>query len=709
MIMLTGIAGAAVPLVLHLLARARYRSIDWGAMMFLYGTDHKQQQGTKLKQWILLAMRMLLVTLIATAMARPILTGNLRSFALGGHVDAVVILDCSGSSAVEENGQARLESVRRAAISVISQLQRGDQVSLILAGTPRPPTRLSTDLQQVAQDAATAGNSDGVANIAAALNDAAGVLQASQGSNREVYIIADKQSENWKQIDASFAAGWRKRWEDTSVPPRLYFIPIGGVERSNIAIASFTARGLPAVVRQPIELEVTLRNNGSEVTGDVPVSITQLDKQLYASRVTLPPNSTTTLRAVVQFDSPGSQVLRAQSASRIMPLAARRDLSILVTPPLPVLIISGDEREGAFRKESDFLRLALAPWATSGEKGPDPAAVTVITPAKWTRLELAKWPVVVLANVSSLSEAQARDLEQFVYSGGGLLVTAGNMVQSDNFNSTLFREGSGILPAKLADSMSSKATSAMALIGVDINHPAMRFLQGRPDPVPSISVSRHIPIEWMTSDARQLMTLSSGEPLLLERRVGRGAVMLFTSSIDPDWNTLPLSGAYLPMMQSMVRYLASSQLPESNLRPGEPVVLSVDDIAEETRPRITRPDGSQEEMEMRASTLGAELRYAKTLQTGQYTLKLKSSQGEKLWTFVVAPPAEESNLTPYTEKQISQCRNDLGFTILEPQADQIAAAVGKQRKGREFWLPLLLAAIALSAVELWFSRRCTAS
>src|SRR5688572_11107804 len=75
-VMLAGIGGAALPLVLHLLSRARYRSVDWGAMMFLQGADSRQRQSTQLKQWILLMVRMAIVALLAVALARPVVRGS---------------------------------------------------------------------------------------------------------------------------------------------------------------------------------------------------------------------------------------------------------------------------------------------------------------------------------------------------------------------------------------------------------------------------------------------------------------------------------------------------------------------------------------------------------------------------------------------------------------------------------------------------------
>ena len=707
--MLTGLAGAAVPLVLHLLARSRYRSVDWGAMMFLAGTQQRQRQSARLRQWLLLAMRMLIVALVALAMARPVLRGWWRAAAPSGHVDAVILLDTSASMVVVENGTSRMDLARRAAVSVIAQLQRGDQVAIVPMGSSREATALSSDLQQVAQDAATLTPEDGKADIAAGLAAAAEILETGNSQNREIYIISDHQAVNWDSVNDAFGAGWRRRWEDGAAPaPRILLLPMGGEDRANAGVEAFVAQGLPAVIRQPVELEIRVRNYGAEPVSDLPVTISDGAKELYRNTINLPGASATVLRTAVSFESVGCRVLTAEIKGDGMPFDDRRDLAVLVAPPVEVLVVSGDEREGLWRKESDFLQLALAPWASAGEKGPDPVKVTVISPLKWQRPDPRKYPVLILANVASVSDEQARELEQYVYSGGGLIVTAGNLVQSNNYNALLYRDGSGILPAWLWDSMSTQAMTPQRIIGIELGHPIFRFLRGRPDPVPTVNIARHLPVVLGKPEARTLMTLGNGEPLLLERTVGRGHVLLLTSSIDADWNSLPLSGFYLPLVQSMVKYLAAAQLPEMNMARGQPIVLSVDGIAEEGKPKITRPDGTEDDMEIVPSTLSGELRYEKTRQTGRYSVDLNVGGTKRQWTFVVQPATEESNLESYTDAQLQQWRKLLGFEVLDLNAESLAGAVGAERKGRELWLWLIVAALGLCGVELWFARRCSA-
>src|SRR5437762_10194806 len=109
LVMLAGIGGAALPLIIHLLNRARYRNIDWGAMMFLEqpGRRNREHAG-RLREWTLLGVRMAIVAALAVALARPVF-GGLKQNSPGGlagqaaasdaRAAVAVVVDCSASMA----------------------------------------------------------------------------------------------------------------------------------------------------------------------------------------------------------------------------------------------------------------------------------------------------------------------------------------------------------------------------------------------------------------------------------------------------------------------------------------------------------------------------------------------------------------------------------------------------------------------------------
>src|SRR3954464_3038356 len=83
-LMLLGVGAAVLPLVLHLLSRSRYRTVDWGGMLFLaMPGDTRQRRSARLHRWLLLLLRMAIIAALAFALARPVLPGRWGTSAAG--------------------------------------------------------------------------------------------------------------------------------------------------------------------------------------------------------------------------------------------------------------------------------------------------------------------------------------------------------------------------------------------------------------------------------------------------------------------------------------------------------------------------------------------------------------------------------------------------------------------------------------------------
>src|SRR5215207_9647233 len=94
-IMLAGLGAALLPVVLHLLSKARYRTVDWGAMMFLEGGGMPMQQSTRIKQMSLLLLRVGIIAALALALARPVLRTTTAVPGENDRLHAIIVLDHS--------------------------------------------------------------------------------------------------------------------------------------------------------------------------------------------------------------------------------------------------------------------------------------------------------------------------------------------------------------------------------------------------------------------------------------------------------------------------------------------------------------------------------------------------------------------------------------------------------------------------------------
>ena len=711
-LLLLGVGAAVIPLVLHLLSRARYRDVDWGAMMFLQGADAQQRQSSRINQFLLLFVRGAMVGLLEVALARPVIRDAWAGTAADGQVAAAIVLDCSASMGFDEAGHRRFDAAKAAARKVLEGLRPGDTVTLLLAGAGStdspgekavrdfPPT---TDLRAVADHIAAAPLGYGPADLAAALREAAARVRGS-GGGRDVYVICDRQAANWQGVDDAFVAEWHRR----DVRPgggrtRLFVLPAGGTDAQNVTVESIELLTPPAIRGQPAEVEVWLRNRGPVRWAALPVTMKVGDRKLPDVQANLAPDSFSPVRLSVTFDRPGSHVLSAEVKTAGLTFDDRLEAAVEVVEPIKVLILSGDERAG-YRSESQFLRVALAPFKTTGQQGADPFAVQVVPAEKWPEVQLKDYQVVVLANVERPTPQQAHAIEQFVYDGGGLLVAPGNLSRYEEYNALLYKGGAGVLPGELYPPTAADGSQATALLGIDVEHPVFRFVRGRPDPLPPATIARYFPATRRPS-ARRIAEYGSGDAFLIGGDFGRGRVLLVTVPLDADWSTLPLSNFYLPFAQSAVRFLASGAIPQRNLTPGEALVADVGPAAEGRTATLTLPDNSAADLPVLRFGGRGEVRYADTHRPGVYRLLLRGgARPDQTLHYVVPAPRTESDLTPLPDDRWLQLERALGFRRLDLQERPITEALAGPRGGRELWAAALGMVLVLALFELFIAR-----
>src|SRR4051794_18884098 len=97
-LLLWGLAGASLPILIHLLNRRKFREERWAAMRFLLAAIRKNQKRVRVEQWLLLAVRTLIIILVALAMSQPFLEAfGVADLLRGQRRHWVVVLDGSMS------------------------------------------------------------------------------------------------------------------------------------------------------------------------------------------------------------------------------------------------------------------------------------------------------------------------------------------------------------------------------------------------------------------------------------------------------------------------------------------------------------------------------------------------------------------------------------------------------------------------------------
>ncbi len=134
---LGGLVLAAVPIVLHLVARREPPVVEFPAVRYLEETSRRHQRRVHLQHWVLLLVRTLLIILLVLAAAGPMRAGGVG---LGGHSPTalVIVLDNSLSSGAIRGGEVTLMRLRAAAGATLERATPADRLWLVTAdGVPR--------------------------------------------------------------------------------------------------------------------------------------------------------------------------------------------------------------------------------------------------------------------------------------------------------------------------------------------------------------------------------------------------------------------------------------------------------------------------------------------------------------------------------------------------------------------------------------------
>lgn len=707
-LLLAGLGGAVLPVVLHLLSRARYRSVRWGAMMFLADQAAHRQNASRLKQLFLLLLRMLLVACVAMALARPIVGGP----ALLGQtppVSVVLIVDCSASTAWGGEGPAPIELGKRAALALLSSLRPSDRVAVLTPGRAdagaQPGDTLTADKVQVIGRVSQLSPGELAADLRGAVADARRLLDESGvlADEGRIYVVADQQARSWAEPDPGASPDTSGVTAARRVP--TYLIPVGPAERENVAIESVRVRNPPVVRDVPAEVEVVVRNFGDTPRSDLPLTLTVRERTVLETSVHLPPRGTTTVRQPVRFAVPGSAVLTAQLRRTGLPADDVAETAADVVDPIGVLVIDSRAAAGRYQTPGEFVRLALSPWATSGRRGADVAAVKIAGESDWpATIDRSQYKVVVLADVGDIDAARARTLEQFVYGGGGLLIAPGPRTRLAQWTQFLWRDGAGLLPGRPGPDVAvADPSKPFRVAGLDLSHPMLQFAANKVDPLPAASVARYVPIAATAPTARVVATWSTGEPAILERGLGKGRVVLLTTTLDLSWGTLPLSSFYLPFVQGSVRFASAGTAGDRNLKPGDPIVASIEELRD-PQAFIQLPDRTIERVNMIRSGRRGEARYDDTRRPGRYTLRVR---GLGDLHYVVARPAGESDLTPLSEQGWEGLEKSLGAKRLnadDPGTIAASATPTGLQPRHDLSLAFLSLAVIVGCLELGLSR-----
>ncbi len=705
-IFLYGLALIGVPILIHLIRKRKIKVIQWAAMEFLLLSQKKQKKRLRIEELLLLLLRICIVALAVFAFARPVLRAiGIPLLSQNARVYAVIVLDNSFSMGQKgADGKTSFERAQSAADEIAANiLKSGDSASVVLL-SDKPEDLIgdpSFDLKLVRQKIHGAKLSDrGTDNLETAKR-VNRLLKISTSPVREVYFLSDDQASAW---ETSKRDSGHTVWGEMGKMARITWVSVGGkdTERDNLAVETPTLGRQLVTPQIPATFDVKIHNFGTHPRQKLPLSlfVDGVKRSDNPPAVTIQPNGSATARFSYKFTKAGTHTGRVEindpqnadnlprDNSAAFALRSRDQLKILVSDAHPA-------RDPA-KSESFYLMTALAPGGESESMVPK-----LRENANFSGVELRDYDAVVLTGASGLSAGDAKLLADYVKTGGGLLIYPGPFTDAGQLNSVL--GGAGLLPAKLGTRRTLDEEDAVSLNAATVAHPALSLFKDTS--TLNIGTARFLTYYPLTltegtdPNALQVMLrFTNGDSAFVERKVGRGKVILAASGAGTNWNQLALKGAYVPMLYQMISYLGMGPTSSRNLRQNEPFSLALP-LEDANKPvKITRPDGKTATQNSQMDAGGVSFVYNDTGAAGIYTISVVGSKTTD--AFAVGLPTDESNLA-VADPRAAAIESGVpgGVLTVATSPSQLQTSVRKSRYGTEIWRPFIWAVLALMFLE----------
>ncbi|MDD4870378.1 MAG: BatA domain-containing protein [Kiritimatiellae bacterium] len=733
-------AAATIPLVLHMIQSSKKVRMPFSTVRFLKMAEKKSSRRVKMENFMLWLLRTVIMAVIAFAFAMPMLRTKSFGKVLGRtQRDIAIVLDGSFSMDYNMGKDTAWGRAVEAAAALIEGLEEGDQVCLYVAGDDVTPVvgQLNVQREFVLSQLKGLKVGNTSSQLAPAVVAAYDALKLeTRRREREIHIFTDGQSLPWnsftitdtnnnstalevipakptakkdekKKEDKSKKANGKKPGKDDkpdeSTTAKSSSIDIWQPSKIDKKTAFFvTLVGVTAPENTaPIDVDLQPQLIMSDTMAKVKVKLTHTGPAQNSTITAYVDDLEIGTRAIIFTDNseaeelfalpqlrPGKHSARIQSPSDNLPIDNNFYYTIRVKEKLPTLCVGT-------QNDAFFVMKALNP---SGDSN---ATINVkqITPDQLPSETLAAYSCIFLCNAIPLAGQDLVVIEQYVRSGGLLVIMPGDKATIEDYKAW------SVLPGKPAATIDLPLELKKKMLRWEKpQHALLRNLQLLPGSAPVVTITRQLKWAKDTLNEGEESIISAGaeDPFLMHRPVGNGATLLFSVAGDRSWSSFPLSPFFLPLMHQVVQFGAGIRGEAPYILAGKN--LSLTDILPEANQNSTIQNPNKENVPIRTAIVENKTSlYVESMQSpGIYMLAPQN--GDPAPGLAVNIDRIESNLAVVKREDIPK---KIGTKMIytaenkEELAKQLKDYRVGQTMGEQFlWLLLLL-----SIAEVFYANR----
>lgn len=679
---LFGLLAASIPVIIHLFNLRKLKKIEFSTLTFLKELQKNKIRKIKLKQWILLALRVLIILFIVMAFARP----ALQSIQIGGTTSAakttaVFILDDTFSMSVVDQKGSYFNQAKEIIKRIISQLQEGDEVNLILVSNPKLEINPTSNLSEFVKKLEGLDLSYSSGDLNSAIIKAAQIISESKNFNKEIYVLSDFQknkiTEEKPNSDLS---------ELLNKNVRLYSFDLADKDVFNLSIDELKINNQIFEKDKPVSFSISISNHSKQDVNNAVVSLFLNDERSAQKSLDINSGQSKIVEIEATPKTNGFVDVVAEIETDEIEQDNKRFSSLFIPEKISVGLFSENQND------LTYVNLALQ---TAGEGKYELERKNV---NQLTSQQLNKYQVIIISANSIASGTE--QLKNFVQNGGGLILFPSSTPDAVKFNQLYTQLGFGI-----SSSFAGKAGNNDLKIKfdkTDFNHPVFQNIFQNDDKKKYESPELNAYYK-MSSSGNQIISLVDGSSFLTEFKIGKGKVFAFSTSPVLSWGDFPIKSIFAPLINKSVTYLAAKEREQNNFLAGEEVNINLKN-KNVSQIKIIKPDKSEEFINLSENQGRDYLTYSNTNVAGSYKFY---SGGNLIEDISINTDPTESRIDYSTESEFKDYLKEIKFKgdfVSIDKESNITEKILQARFGSELWRYFVLVAILLALIEMTIAR-----
>ncbi|KPK95983.1 hypothetical protein AMJ80_02555 [bacterium SM23_31] len=547
---LIAISTALLPIIYHLIRKLRARKIRFSSLIFLKATPKELIKKRRLRDLILLIVRSCILGFLAFAFARPFLPEEDIPFVAQIEDKSVVILiDNSYSMQYDDLFEQSLDKANE----LIDNAGFADELSIIVfSDEAEQVTRLDGDIGLQRDILRSMVNiSNRATDFYKPITLAEEILKDAKHQKREIVLISDFQN-----------YAWSSRFDNWNLDKNIKFIPeqISSDKPVNSYVAQFNRKVARSGEDVATEYDIQVEFQGKDPNRDYELSLSVNGKEVEKKKIETMKSDQVIFQ---QFNlKRGTYQGYVALEDDKLNIDNKYYFSYEIVDRPSILCI--DESPSSEENDVFFLGNAFE----MGDKSD--YSFNTGNKSSLTRTQLINHDLVILTNLGSLTSQQLTNLKRYVEDGGTIVISPGGRINIQRFSNYLEEFGIG----RADEIIEMLSLREIAIMGeYDQHHPIFSvFAETGAGDLFRPRFYKYIKINPDTS-ASVLATLNTEDPLLIERKLGGGKILIYASTFDKSWTDLPLTEIYVPFVYQLAKYAVTTKQRKTDFFVGEPIML----------------------------------------------------------------------------------------------------------------------------------------